>query len=311
MSKTVVVLGDLVIDNIIQVASFPIVAGQHQRIRGSQQEPGGAGNTLIAGARMGLSMQSVGTVGDDDAGQFLVKALAHEGVDTANILRVPKQKTRVVYLLIAEDGQHVFLGYQGVQGGSVPDWEQNVRGADALFFSGWAYVKDDPLMLLDAARLTKQQQIPLFFDPGPSYSVFAPTWQTEILSLTHTLLITEEEGQGLVQTDSAKHELAGRLLALGPERVFLKRGDAGLLAAAAGQVVEVPAHDIQVVDTTGAGDVLAAAVMHATLSGFSLESAAKIANATGAAMVQKMGTGTQAPTPNDILRLLPQGGWFP
>ena len=57
-------------------------------------------------------------------------------------------------------------------------------------------------------------------------------------------------------------------------------------------------------DVAGAGDCFAAAFVYGHLSGWGLERAAVLANATGAAKVQKRGTGRQAPTPDEVRAVL-------
>lgn len=312
MQKPVVVLGDLVVDHIIQVQSLPIVASQHQRIRHSEQQPGGSGNTLIAGARMGLAMQSLGAVGQDREGQFLIETLAAEGVHTSGIVRVVDGSTRIVYLLIAADGLHVFLGYQGLRGPTElsTEWAQAIKNASVLFFDGWAYVKDDPDVLLQAAQQATKHQVPVYFDPGPAYGEFDQGWLKETLNHTHTLLLTQDEAKGMLQTDADPIALGKALLSRGPKRVFIKQGQSGLSVISEQEIIEVPGLDVKARDTTGAGDVVAAAVLYGTQRGFALQKIATFANAAGAAMVQKIGTGTHVPIPSEISELLPEGDWF-
>jgi sugar/nucleoside kinase (ribokinase family) len=58
----------------------------------------------------------------------------------------------------------------------------------------------------------------------------------------------------------------------------------------------------------GAGDCFNAAFIYGTLRGLSAVDAATLANAMGAAMVQKLGTGRSAPMRDEVLAILHAGG---
>lgn len=310
--KPVVVLGDLVVDHIIQVGSLPITAGAHQRVYDAHPEPGGAGNTLIAGARLGLPMTSFGAVGDDGPGHFLIETLSNEGVDASGIMRIAGESTRVVYLIIAKDGQHVFLGYRGLTGPTeLPrHWSKTIANASVLFFDGWAYIKDDPQMLLQAATVAAENGVPLLFDPGPIYADIGSEWLTRILQQTHTLLLTHDEAQGLLNSAANALDIGRQLLDRGPQQVIIKQGAEGLTLVTRENYSAVAGLNVTVRDTTGAGDVMVAAAIYALLLDFNMEHTAIFCNAAGAATVQKVGTGTQVPTREEIIQLLPTGKWF-
>ena len=61
---------------------------------------------------------------------------------------------------------------------------------------------------------------------------------------------------------------------------------------------------VPLVDTTAAGDSFLGAFMFAYLHGWSLKDCATLANATGAAAVAKMGSGTAVPTKDEVKAVL-------
>ena len=68
MSFSVLALGDLVADLVFTIPQLPVMAEQHQKAHSVSIEPGGAGNFLIAGARLGMGMHALGAIGDDALG---------------------------------------------------------------------------------------------------------------------------------------------------------------------------------------------------------------------------------------------------
>ena len=90
----------------------------------------------------------------------------------------------------------------------------------------------------------------------------------EILKRVDILFVNEEECRLLAQTQNTL-DATLKLQALGPRAIIIKRGEYGFLLAYQGQILSLPAFPLKkVVDTTGAGDVFAGAVM-----GFLMQSA--------------------------------------
>ncbi|MCA9987305.1 MAG: carbohydrate kinase family protein, partial [Anaerolineales bacterium] len=107
MTYAVAMISNPVVDITFAVESFPVLPAQHQTIRERLVTPGGPGNTLICGARLGLRMIALGNVGEDEFGHFIVERLAAEGVETAEILLRPDRSTAVTVALAAPNGEHV------------------------------------------------------------------------------------------------------------------------------------------------------------------------------------------------------------
>jgi sugar/nucleoside kinase (ribokinase family) len=90
--------------------------------------------------------------------------------------------------------------------------------------------------------------------------------------------------------------------------VVVKRGAQGCLLQRDGETVEQPGFAVPVRDTTGAGDAVAAALILAWLSGYDLPATAALANAAGAATVQRLGGGLNLPGVAEINALLQREG---
>ena len=72
--------------------------------------------------------------------------------------------------------------------------------------------------------------------------------------------------------------------------------------------MSAPAYPVSVVDATGAGDSVAGAVIYGWLKRLPLPALAKLANAAGAAKVQKRGTGHNVPSRDEVRAVLVQFG---
>ena len=83
----------------------------------------------------------------------------------------------------------------------------------------------------------------------------------QLLSRVHVLVINDEEAR-LLSGERNVVRAARRLLALGPRRVLIKRGEYGVIQFSANSVFAVPAFPLEeVFDPTGAGDSFAGGFM--------------------------------------------------
>ena len=303
------VLGDLIADLALHIQNFPVSAKSMQRVTYLELGPGGAANVAIAAARLGLEVSCLGEIGGDRFGQLLVEDLQSEGITTDGIIRSGEAATPVALVVVDEQGEPAYLGFRGtLQVRSLlGDWGRRIHGSQALFADGWADHERVPQIILGGLEQARQAQVPVFFDPGPGNPEFDLTWHRAAAELATVLLLNESEAERLTgQSDPTR--AAQALLGLGPGMVVVKRGPRGCLVCTRNGVVDQPAIAVPVVDTTGAGDSLDAAVIYGYLAGMELRPLALLANAAGAAKAQKRGTGRNVPTRAEILAVLQQAG---
>lgn len=306
MADTVISIGDLVVDIVMPVHRLPVEAGQHQFDIRLEIEPGGAGNFLMAGARLGMNMVTLGVLGDDPLGHTAADALKQEGVDTSEIVMMPGSTSTTVIVLSDGLGQHVFLGNYS-EGPVVPfpdSWKLKIAASRAVFAAGYslheARLSDACLLGLEYAH---NLGVPIYFDPGPEMVKTSDEVRRRVLALNPVVIATEDELPDMAENAQGL-EAVDYLLEHGVPMVCQKRGQRGCLVATAQERVEHPGFPVRVVDTTAAGDSFDAAFIYACLRGWSLGQVAAFANAMGAAKVQKMGSGSKVPLPGEILAVL-------
>jgi sugar/nucleoside kinase (ribokinase family) len=305
----IVVLGDLVADLVIRIPSFPIAATQLQRVEYLSLGPGGAANVAIMAARLGLSVAYLAEVGDDTFGKLVLEGLNAEGIDTSGIQVTPGGETPVAAVIVDRSGEPAYLGYPGrLSIRSLPaDWKNRLTSAQAVFSDGWVDDEGIPGLILEGMGLAAGAGVPCFFDPGPGNPLHDLSWHRKAASLARVVLATEQEARRL-SAQGDPFESARELLRHGPGMVVLKRG-AGGCAILQGEETQVsPGFPVESRDATGAGDSLDAAVIYGFLHRLSLEDLGKLANAAGAAKVQKLGTGRNLPTRAEVQAVLDRFG---
>jgi sugar/nucleoside kinase (ribokinase family) len=246
---------------------------------------GNAANTSITLARVGVPVRTVGAVGSDDHGRFVLDALHHAGVDT-NAVEILDEPTASTVGLVASDGRRMFLHRPGVSA---------VRFAapiefDAKLIDGMGHYHLASLFILPnfrphaaeslegarAAGLTTS--LDTNWDPrGEWLDALGPC-----LPGLDFLFMNEDEAR-MVGLSPAE------ILARGVRTLVLKLGPRGCIVYAPGFEASAPAFDVPVKDTTGAGDCFAAGFLAAWLRGAELVEAGRFANAVGALSVQEVG----------------------
>lgn len=311
MGKRLVTVGDLVLDIILPV-TLPAVGGQHQQSSERLTEPGGAANTIITALNLGLEVFASGAVGADVYGEFIVDALRRYGtnVDCVNLLP-DSESTLVISLTDRASGEHVFIGHYG-SGREMPYPDQldgHIAAADILFLSGYTLVEKRIVgMAMRALEQAVRTNTPIFMDVGPLLEMADQADVRWVLRHTDTLFLTEDESPLVIDGRSGP-EAYDRLLELGPEVVVLKRGPRGCTVLTRDDRFDVPGFQVHnIIDTVGAGDAFAAAYIAGVLSGLSLYDCALLANATGAAAIQKIGSGTNAPTCDEVMAVVDAAG---
>ncbi|MEZ4666342.1 MAG: carbohydrate kinase family protein [Anaerolineae bacterium] len=314
MTMHVVSLGDLVVDLIAPI-KLPVMPFDHQESGGAVPEPGGSGNFMILGARLGMQVSSIGTVGDDLFGRFLCDNLSSEGVNIAGIVRVPDaNSTLVLDLIDRESGQHVFIGSSSKAAPVeyTPLMNEIIGSAGAVFLQGYTLLeKANTIITPKAIDAAKQRGIPVYFDVGPTVRHTAIEELDKVIQQTDVVMMTEDEVPLAAHGQSGKSAYEW-LLSQGPHTLVVKQGKRGCTIVQSDGHQAVPGFAVPVVDTVGAGDCFDAAFIYARLAGQGWVDTARFANAIGAASVQKLGAGRNVPTCEEMNAVFQQNGvWNP
>ena len=305
----IVVLGDLLMDYSMRLHDMQMRPEDLHQVTFLELGPGGATNVAIMAARLGLKVSCVGEVGDDLFGRILRDSLLTEHIDTTSIRVTPGARTPVANVIVDESGEPAYLGYPGsLQLRKLLDsWRALIEEAEALFSDGWAEYDGVPGIILEAFHLARKAGVPTFFDAGPGNPCVDNNWHREASAISTVFLGTDREAARV--TGQSDPLIAARsLLDKGVKLVILKRGVAGCLLVDETGLEIAPGYPVEARDATGAGDSFAGAVIYGYLHGLSLPSLGTLANATGAAKVQKLGTGHNMPWPAEIREVLARYG---
>lgn len=256
---------------------------------------GCAANAAIAFARLlaGSGGQSTvaGRVGGDDLGWLLRHALQAEGVDTAPLLATENTATAINTALVSAAGERSFYVFGGACNLLTPDDlpDSLLRRFDHLHLAAIGAL---PGLAGDAGADVARRARALGLTVSLDITLNPPRdSRADILPLLpHVDLFLPNLGEAqAVLGDGSVEALLARGLTTGVRLMAIKQGAAGCALATADQSISLPAFAVPVVDTSGAGDAWAAAVVFGWRQGWPLPELARFANAAGALCTQTLG----------------------
>ncbi|PXF29009.1 ribokinase [Pokkaliibacter plantistimulans] len=298
MSQSLVVLGSVNADHILQVEHFPR-PGETIRGRGYQVVAGGKGaNQAVAAARLGGNVSFIACVGNDDTGRSMREAFAQDGMNIDGVMVESDLPTGIAIIYINAEGENC-IGLSEEANGrlSAERIEPHlpmIKQAGALLMQ-----LETPLDgCILAARTAREAGVRVVLNPAPARSLPA-----ELLSQVDMITPNETEAEVLtgiaVRDQASAAEAAASLHALGISTVVITLGSQGAYISqrsdAGTDGAVITGFKVQAVDTTAAGDTFNAGLLVALLEGKSMQEAVPFAHAAAAISVTRLGAQTSIP----------------
>ena len=301
----IVVVGSLNMDAIARVARLPM-PGETVLATGFTQTLGGKGaNQAVAAARGGSTVAFIGRVGRDAAGEALLAGLGEAGVNTESILHDAGGSSGMALISVDHRAENTIVVVPGVNAHvCVDDIE---AAADLIARSDILLLQlEVPLAAVTrAAELAQRAGTTVILNPSPAQEL-----PVSLLRLVDILVPNAEEvgylsGMGSpVDPESA----AGMLRANGAKSVVITLGDRGASVITDDGEMEVPAYEVDALDTTGAGDAFVGNLAASLDSGLSLLEAAEFASAAAALSVRSTGAQSSMPRRDQTLEFIARTG---
>lgn len=261
----IVVVGSVAQDDVVSLVQ-PLRAGCHLDASGRRLRLGGGGaNTAIPLRHAGHEVTLVAPVGADAVAEWLLAKLQGVGIDVSSVARVPGDSTRSL-VLVDPGGERTIVNLNRCREDGPPRRLASLE-ADAVYVRSRDLDLRELLAAATARCLVVAHVPPLAPGSRPA----------------HVLVGSESDlpPDFLADPWAAGREIAGPALRL----VVVTRGERGAEAFSAAERVAVPAPRVTVVDSTAAGDVFAAGLVHGLALGRPTRALLEGAVAWGAAAV--------------------------
>lgn len=280
------------VDHIWQVEHFP-PQGSRTHARAYRTQGGGpAATAAVTAARLGAHAELWALHGDDPNGQAAKRELEAYGVDCSQLRTLPGATSFVSAVLVDPQGERYIFPYRG---------EGLADSAE-----GWHYGRLEPIhcvlsdlrhpvMAEAVLKEARAQGIPTVGDVSNTRH-----WQ--LTELFDYLLVSEE-----CATEVLGHHDPDKALSTIRQRedqvVGITLGEQGFLYHDGHHARHIPALPVEVVDTTGAGDVFHGAYAYAIAQGQEPARAGLFASVTAA--LSCLGVGRSAiPSADEVEKLL-------
>ncbi|MET9482532.1 PfkB family carbohydrate kinase [Streptomyces sp. NPDC006638] len=298
----VVIVGNLTIDDVVLPDG-----------RTSMASPGGNAVYSAAGARLWQVPVGVVTRRGEDFPAAHLTRLGALGIDTAGVVPIPGPTVRS-WVLYGEDGSREWVYRTPAERSR----EVAVRPGDLP--AGWLTADPAPVVhiaamplpasaaLVDAVRAQAPGAV-ITLDTHEGWAHEPPADVLALAARVDVFVPSREELADLAGYDDPGRAVAG-LRTQGVRDVVVKLGAAGALACRLGEdPVLVPAHPVDAVDPTGAGDAFCGGLAAGLARGESLLAAVRRGCASASFAVTSFGSMTLADTdPAEAARRLAHGG---
>ena len=243
---------------------------------------------------LGLRTAIFGKQGDDPNGRFLRAGMERLGI--AHQIDLGGSASSFAQVYVDPSGARAIYMARGATGEYTP---QEVEALHRSVIEGAAVVTSEisqlPLAtvrrVLELARAAGARTV-VDLDVALGDAVPALGSQEElfdVLRLADVIKPSLAALDGLVAPGAARARARELASLTGAKLIALTLGPAGALLLSEGEAIAVPAAQVRVVDTTGAGDAFLGGLLAGLHAGLDLEAAAKLGNACGGACCEQIG----------------------
>ncbi|KPJ99632.1 MAG: hypothetical protein AMK71_09435 [Nitrospira bacterium SG8_35_4] len=295
----VVGIGQCSLDYLFMVDSFPVPDTKKELQEWTIAGGGPVATALVSLARLGVDCSFYGIVGDDEAGEKIIASLQSENIDTDGILKRADSLSQVAFIAVEKNSGKRTIFWQRPSGApfmptELPD--DFLDNADFLLVDGLMSE-----VSIHAASSAQKQTVPVMLDAGRIRS-----GMVELAALCDYVVGSEEFAR----------ELAAGAEGFNPEKAIMKMksfgaktatvtlGDKGSVSTLGDDVFYIPSFKVDVVDTTGAGDVFHGGYIYGLLQGWDIREVIRFASAFAALKCTRLGGREGIPSLSEVQRLL-------
>ena len=276
---------DLVFVSDIRPKAGETVTGKDFRI-----VPGGKGaNQAIVAARLGKKVGFIGCVGNDDNGKMLIENFKENNIETKYIRIVEGMPSGVANIVVSEDDNSIIV----IPGANYSITKEIIdKNIDVLKKSKMVVLQHEiPMDIVEyIVDLCFENEIKVILNPAPAIKL-----KETIIDKVNYLTPNEHECS-IVFDNSNIDELLSKY----PNKLIITKGDKGVIYHDGNKMVHIPSFEVDVVDTTGAGDTFNGAFATALVDGYKMDDAITFANKAAAISVTKFGAQNGMPYREDL-----------
>lgn len=277
--KKCLVIGSTVCDIIIYVDRLPMSQGD-VHIKEQMMSLGGcAYNVVSVLHHLKIPYTFISPVGRGIYGEFVQHHLAAKGIETTVRL---SGNNGCCYCFVEENGDRTFMSDHGVEYSFSAAWLDNLNLDDYayVYICGLEIEETDGPELIAVLEGYKGQ---IIFAPGPRGHLIERERLEAVYALSPIVHLNAEEVMTLTDEDDVQKAVL-KMNARTGRPVIVTQGASGVLVYD-GDFTQITGYSREVVDTIGAGDSHAGAVLAGLANGQTLVEAAEFGNRVSSEIV--------------------------
>ncbi|WP_128225233.1 carbohydrate kinase family protein [Halobacteriaceae archaeon SHR40] len=290
MQSDILVAGECLVDFI------PDRPGPLETVEQFRRRAGGApANVAVRLAGLGPAPLLWTRLGDDPFGRYLAGTLEKHGIPGKFVITDEVAKTALAFVAHDEDADRGFTFYR--EGTADTRFEPKTVPDEILEEMSWVAfggvcLTDEPARraMLDLATRARQYDCQTFFDPNARPELWPDGFDEALEKGCARASVVKATPEDLSEAgiEGSPDELLDAVLDMGPHTAILTLGSDGAVGKATRKAPWGPAtaehdgFDVEVVDTTGAGDAFAAGLLRGLADGRSLDETLAFGNAAAA-----------------------------
>ena len=271
--------------HLVDEKSTAIIEKRLENYESSMAPGGSAANTIHALSKMGIESGFISFIGKDEIGKFFENSMSSVGVKS--YLFHTDTASGTARTIISADGERTFATNLGAS------LELNERVITSDIFKQWDYCYVEGYLIANKPVFVKTISTAkacgckVVLDLA-SFNVVEENrdFLNELLPQIDIIFANEEEAKALtlMSAEESLHYIAEKV-----EIAVVKVGKNGSLIKRGNEVVQIGCNKIDVVDTTGAGDMYAAGFLYGLINDYDLESCGIIGNHLAESIIQVIG----------------------
>jgi ribokinase len=302
MMGNIVVVGSANTDMILKCERLPragetILGGEFTIAAG-----GKGANQAVAAARLGAQVTFVTRLGRDGLGDQALANYHAEGISCDYITRDEHASSGVALIMVDARAENLIGVAPGANATLKPEHVEQAESA--IRRAGVLIVQlEIPLETVEAAiHFARKHDVRVILNPAPARELPA--------NMLQDVMVTPNETEAAIltgldtTTPTGIANAAKQLLEEGACQVVITLGEQGVLLATREQMEQVPAFQVQAVDTTAAGDAFNGGLAVALARGDDLPIAIRYASAVAALSVTRFGAQPSLPSRNEVAAFL-------
>jgi sugar/nucleoside kinase (ribokinase family) len=292
-------IGGITFDNLFWVDRLPEKHFEGIIKKQGTYFGGRAPNVAVAAARLGITTGIVSSVGSDFESEGYEDYLLNIGVDLRGIIKVPRKKTKQIFIFTDPCGNQItFFDY-----GAERYFRKMNVPYDLIKESRIVHISSsgDYRFNLKCARFAHENDISVSFDPGNDPFTEIRQYSENMLKYSKFLFMNDAEAFCIIKR--LKLDVASDFLNFGPDVVVImdKHNRSSLIHTKEG-VVRVLSAIRKVRDPTGASDGYVAAFLAAYIKGYNLKIAGRLGAVEAAFVSESFGSQTNLPGWNRLCK---------